>query len=172
MKNSDQPYFCRVSDVALCRPGSRVRPVLYGLAAVVMFLQLPGCGSTNGTGNQDTEQSAESEHFVPAHKPADFESLVAELERRFAELSESSEQRDDDGHVLQRTELRDIVRWIPELAAGSELQRKEFEKAVLCSQMLMQILESSQGPQSGDNRDWKNPVGELRALVPESKDAG
>jgi hypothetical protein len=137
-----------------------------------MFLQLPGCGSTNGTGNPDTNQSAESEHSVPAHKPDNFESLVAELERRFTELSVSVVQRDDDGRGLQRTELQDIVKWIPELAAGSELQRKEFEKAVLCSQMLMQILESSQGPQSGDNRDWKNPVGELRALVPESKDAG
>lgn len=172
MKNSDQPHFCRVSEVAVCRPESSVRPVLYGVAVIVMFLQLPGCGSTNGTGNQETEQSAKSEHFVPAHKPADFESLVSELERRFTELSESSEQRDDNGRVLQRTELRDIVRWIPELAAGSELQRKEFEKAVLCSQMLMQILESSQEPQSRDNRDWKNIIGELRALVPKSKDSG
>ncbi|MEI7699785.1 MAG: hypothetical protein WCK86_08325 [Planctomycetia bacterium] len=172
MKNSDQPLFCKAFTVTAVRQITSVRPLLYGLAAVLICLQLPGCDSVNGTGDQDMELSMESEHSAPAHKPADFESLVAELERRFTELSMSSVQRDGDGRGLQTTELQDIVKWIPELAASSELQRKEFEKAVLCSQMLIQILDSNQVRQSGENRDWKKPVGELRALVPESKDAG
>ena len=136
-----------------------------------ILLMLAGCGVTEqGSDSQDAEHL---EHFVPAHKPNDFSSLVDQLALRFPHLGSAGSNADPNspGENLQQ-ELADIIGWIPELAADSDLKKVDFESAVVAADKLLRLFK--------DTRDAANAqpveaavleplIAELRQLVPKSK---
>lgn len=70
-------------------------------------------------------------HHDPQHKPENLPGLVASLNQRL-QATEFSEH--------QWKEILDIVRWIPELAADSDLRRQDFELAMQISERLLAEL--------------------------------
>lgn len=68
----------------------------------------------------------EEAHAVPAHHPRTFRRAVADIGRRGAVLTAGG--LDDESREFQRRQLLDIVRWLPELAADTELGRRAWER--------------------------------------------
>jgi len=95
---------------------------------VVCLFALVGCSSAS-TGSQDagSSQSSHAEegdddhahHVIPDHKPETFPEAVEQLEER------TSPQASRDATSIQ--ELKDIIGWLPELAAQTDLPRADWE---------------------------------------------
>lgn len=117
--------------------------------------------------HEDHEDHEHLEHFVPPHKPASYEELVSQLFFRCETLPKLA---DADAAEFQKrsTELRDILNWIPEIAADSNLKRKGFESAIADGKSLLQSFEASQGGKTLRMADVQEPLDRLKALVPDS----
>ena len=77
------------------------------------------------------------------------------------------------GHATALQEFSDIVGWIPELAADSELMKADFESAVATGNKLTAAFAETLGPQSTkpfDAATIEPLIEELRKLVPQSQD--
>jgi len=136
-----------------------------------MLLMLAGCGATEQA--SDLPEAPHLEHFVPAHKPKDFSSLVDQLALRFPQLGSAGSNADPNNQAENaQQELADIIGWIPELAADSDLKKADFESAVVAADKLSKLFEDT-----GDAANAKpveaavfEPlIAELRQLVPKSQ---
>lgn len=117
-----------------------------------------------GCGQGAMEVEEEAHHEFPPHRPSSYEHLVSELERRVAlHQAEGSKAWDD-------SELRDLVGWIPEFAADSELKRQDFEAAAKLG-LELQVQLSAGGVISGDRvQSVGDVLSGLRDLVERSRD--
>lgn len=79
------------------------------------------------------------EHFVPAHKPANFSVAVEEIRDRAEHLGQHTGQGHDDA-ILEFQELSDIVNWLPELAADSDLNESDWNAASAAAKLLAENL--------------------------------
>lgn len=116
---------------------------------------------------EDDQDHEHLEHFVPPHKPASFEELVSQLAFRCESLPQLAEA-DEKEFQKRSIELRDIIQWIPELSADSNLQRQEFETAVEEGKQLLQAFESSDAGRSLSIGAVQKNLDALKSLVPES----
>ena len=157
-----------------------IKSMLPLMAMAGLSLAVSGCGSKDDHHeDHDDEHHHDDhhlEHFVPAHKPADYGALVDQLEKRIAKQSSptsSGEGVMDPGQsATARQELIDIIGWIPELAADSELRKKEFEAAVAAGTRLSIALgfaKQTDGSTSADASTIPELLDELRALVSKSQ---
>lgn len=69
---------------------------------------------------------AEHDHGPPPHMPANFPQAVAELRRRHLLWTASTFAREAQPTDPKHQELRDIVGWLPMLAADSDLTEAEW----------------------------------------------
>jgi hypothetical protein len=93
-------------------------------------LSLPaGCSRATGVGEEDEHL----EHYIPPHKPQNFRELVEQLSKRVTRLAGAT-----DPSAAELQELRDIIDWIPELAADSELLKADWELAERTGKELQQ----------------------------------
>ena len=135
-------------------------------------LTLSGCGSS-AESHEDEHHSEHLEHFVPAHKPATFADLVDQLALRTQKLCETS--RSSNGGGEQQTamqEFSDIIGWIPELAADSELMKADFESVVATGNSITVVFAETlrtQQTKSFDAATIEPHIEELRKLVPLSQ---
>lgn len=141
------------------------------MAWVGFSVAISGCGSS-----EEHAEDEHLEHFVPAHKPADFAALVEQLEKRIAQQSPSSVASEGapaaDQSATARQELIDIIGWIPELAADSELRKQEFETAVSAGAGLNIALgfeKPAEGTTAVDQSSIPKLLDELKALVSKSQ---
>lgn len=131
-----------------------------------------GCGSSHEGHDEHGEEHADHEHlehFVPAHKPKDFAELVDQLALRFPKLGSTDT---GDEHRTARQELADIIGWIPELAADSELKKADFETAVATVTRFSKALEETATATKATSVDppvFESLIEELRQLVPKSQ---
>lgn len=147
----------------------------------LVLVALPGCqksplSETNrsqsltsdpeGEGHHD-EDHEHLEHFVPPHKPASFEELVSQLAFRCETLPKLS-AADEKEFQKRSVELRDIIQWIPELSADSNLKRQEFETAVEEGKQLLQAFESSDAGRTLSMEAVQKNLDALKTLVPNS----
>lgn len=136
-----------------------------------MLLVLAGCGATEQ--GSDSQEAEHLEHFVPAHKPKDFSLLVDQLALRFPQLVSAGSRTDADtpqGNAQQ--ELADIIGWIPELAADSDLRKADFESALVAADKLSKLLEETEGAANAKPVEaavFEPLIAELRQLVPKSQ---
>ena len=144
---------------------------LYWMACLGVLTAIVGCGS-----HEDHHEDEHLEHFVPAHKPADYSALVEQLEKRIAQQSRPSDAAEGAADAAQsataRQELIDILGWIPELAADSELRKQEFEAAVSAGTRLSISLGfEKQGDSTTpvDQSTIPKFLEELKALVSKSQ---
>jgi hypothetical protein len=143
------------------------------IALISCVFTLSGCGSS-AESHEDEHHDEHLEHFVPSHKPKTFTELVDQLALRATTLNEAGQP--DDGDKARATALQefsDIIGWIPELAADSELMRADFESAVATGNKLTTAFAETLGPQKMkaiDATKFAPLIEELRTLVPKSQD--
>lgn len=145
---------------------------LQGSAVLLMLLSLSGgligCGRSDEPGAGAVSGNAVSEeghehhhHHHPSHKPDSFQELPTELRWRLS--------ADESGRVSpsrrRLRQLQDIVGWIPELAADSELRRAGFEQAVAQQRVLQQVLDAITAGGSADMAAWNAAVASLQQLA-------
>ena len=134
-------------------------------------LTLSGCGPSAESHEDEHEQL---EHFFPAHKPHSFGELVEQLALRTRQLAAGDQPSDgsDEVHATALQEFSDIIGWIPELAADSELLKADFESAVATGKKLTTAFAETMGPQKTkavDMATLERLIDELRKLVPKSQ---
>lgn len=118
---------------------------------------------------EDQSEDQHLEHVIPAHKPATFEEAVTQLRERRdqVELTATSER---DPQEL--AELGDIIRWLPDIAADSELLRNDWEQvqrdSVRLEELYQQLVSNVDSEQ--DVIDWQEIMGGLEELVPAASD--
>jgi len=107
---------------------------------------LSGCGTSEHAEAHDDDHHLE--HFVPHHKPANFAQAVEEIEHRAEHLSEhAGHGHDDEADEFQ--ELLDVVDWIPELAADSDLNEADWTTAITAAAAVKKTLEASRATDGG-----------------------
>ena len=134
-------------------------------------LTLSGCGPSAESHEDEHEQL---EHFFPAHKPHSSGELVEQLALRTRQLAAGDQPSDgsDEVHATALQEFSDIIGWIPELAADSELMKADFESAVATGKKLTTAFAETMGPQKTkavDMATLERLIDELRKLVPKSQ---
>ena len=162
----------RTTEVGLFR---MIRVMVPLMAWAVLSLAVSGCGSKDDH-HEDHHDDHHLEHFVPAHKPADYGALVDELEKRISKqlppTGSGEEVKDPAQSATARQELIDIIGWIPELAADSELRKKDFEAAVAAGTRLSIALgfaKQTDGSSPVDASMIPELLDELKALVSKSQ---
>lgn len=146
----------------------RLHPLMRATLALIILAGL-GCSkevSSEAEAHDDVhshkhEHDHDHEHHhVPDHKPENFSMLVTSLDERL-HASEIDEHDWD--------EIIDIVRWIPELAADSDLRRKDFESALHISEILMAELQplTKQKP-APISKKVEDAIGALKDLATRS----
>jgi hypothetical protein len=145
--------------------------------AVLLFLT-SGCGrsesersdqsvgETAAAKNQQHDHDHEHHHHArPAHKPDNFQQLPTEL-RRMLIADESGAVRPSRRRQQQ---LREIVGWIPELTADSDLRRADFDTAVAQQPKLQRVLDQIAAGRSPDMTAWNAAVDQLQQLADQLK---
>jgi hypothetical protein len=126
-----------------------------------------------GVGCYRAATSDEAEHERPAHKPYSVSAAVERLEQLHGIiLSEAAIPQ--DRHIDVFAEYIDVVRWLPELAADSDLSRERWEQIDRRAAELLLCLESlgtlSDDEQREAYRRQRQRIEEhleaLRGLVP------
>ena len=105
------------------------------IPTVILCLALVGCRSSS--------DATEPDHEVPKHKPATFGDAIEEIERRHANLVQSSLDSKPNLNEQELSELLDIIGWLPELAADSPMKKPEWDRANATSKELQSLYESA-----------------------------
>ena len=92
----------------------------------LLSIAVSGCG-TETTTSQAADHAEEEhlEHFVPEHKPADFSAAVDSVQSRIQQLTSAKESRP---RTEELSELGEIIDWLPEIAANSDMRRRNWEQ--------------------------------------------
>jgi hypothetical protein len=131
---------------------------------MIISVAVTGCFGRPETDNDETarhetDAHETAEHFVPDHWPADLPDAAAKLAQRAAALAGPSselsnippgESRSDDP-VAGRTpmiekELRDIVGWVPEIAADTPLTEAQWMVVYEASESMSKRLRTMRRP--------------------------
>lgn len=107
---------------------------LLGATALILAAAMAGgCAGPAG----DHEEDA---HALPEHHPRTFRRAVVDIGHRGGVLT--SGMLEGPELELQRRQLLDVVRWLPELAADTELGRRDWERVNDAARTLARELES------------------------------
>lgn len=111
------------------------------LVIVLMTCGLAGCSDGHSmTVRKDEHEHDDHEHHdhAPKHKPHDYTDGLAELASRYTNLRLQAES-DRSTHLA---ELIDIARWLPELAADSDMPEAEWNLVFEGSNELVALLKT------------------------------
>ncbi len=98
--------------------------ILQKTLCVALLIAACGCGSETAADSASGPSDEEHlEHHVPEHKPHDFSAAVDSIQTRVQQLETSNDPTDE-----QLSELRDILNWLPEIAADSDMRRPHWEQ--------------------------------------------
>ena len=103
-------------------------------ASVVTFLLLTlitGCSPTKPVTSAKPAMTHEEEHGIPPHKPHNFAKAVSEVQQRGHELLNSNTRSE-----VAVAEWFDIIGWLLELAADTDLVRADWDKVARVSTQL------------------------------------
>jgi len=133
------------------------------IAAVVGTLLLAGCPGAAPPGP--------AEHHTPAHKPADYPAAVARLSELDREIVAGHARPAGELDVF--TEAGDIVRWLPELAADSDLGEEPWNRIARGADELGTLIARVQAAPAAQQRDaflalagqWEHGLDELAAIA-------
>jgi hypothetical protein len=97
--------------------------------AIAVFVTASWCIGCRGGGTD------RAEHVTPAHKPLDYAAAVERLEdlRRAILAGQTRSPNELDWFV----ELQDVARWLPELAADSDLEEASWNRVDEVAQRLV-----------------------------------
>lgn len=101
-----------------------------------------------------------AEHGIPRHKPADFALCVKAISGTGHGLLHHADDQ-------QAAAFRDFLRWLPELAAETDLRKPDWDEVALIAREFEQWFPLGGNPVS--HRDFDQLVGRLRKLVKQSQ---
>lgn len=85
-----------------------------------------GCGSA--TVSPSAADEVHLDHHVPAHKPVTFSAAIDALRSRARALRKEGVVEHSDRLSSELAEIRDIVDWLPELAADSDMGKADWDQ--------------------------------------------
>jgi hypothetical protein len=95
-----------------------------GVYSITGFLALGLLAGCNSHASSATE---EDEHGAPPHKPAGFVEGVAAIHDRLAKFQTTDIPLDREARRQQAGELKDIIQWLPELAAETDMRKSDWD---------------------------------------------
>ena len=100
-----------------------------------------------------------AEHHTPAHKPADYSAAVTQLGKLHEEIVGGRARPAGELDVF--TELGDVVRWLPELAADSDLPEEPWNRVARTSDELLVLVAQIQAAPRDQRHcvPWQRPNG-------------
>ena len=116
------------------------------LSTLLMLISSTGCSEAGsplfgGSGSGDEEEHLE--HVIPPHKPRKCRDLVSAISDRVSQLA--AESSTPDRKIVLRQELNDVIAWIPETAADSDLLKSDWEKAADIGRKLQIVFRQCYG---------------------------
>jgi hypothetical protein len=112
------------------------------LPTCLLIVLLAGCHGV---------ETEEAEHHTPEHMPADYPAAVDRLLALHVEFINGSSRAADEIDVFAET--YDIVRWLPMLAADSELKEEPWNRVHAASRSLEEILTAVLAFNGDDRRE-------------------
>ena len=106
--------------------------------SLMLFPSLMGC--------QQPGTQEEEAHHIPEHLPADFDQALTRIEQLAVHLTDGVALEQKPVEVDVSTELRDVVRWLPELAAQSDLNEDDWNAVDAATRELIEGFEKSKEP--------------------------
>jgi hypothetical protein len=120
-----------------------------------------------GCNNQSVDDDHEKvEHFIPAHWPSDLVDASDKITQRASQLIGQSTT---DATTIE-SELRDIVGWVPEIAADTDLTEAQWDPIHQASEKLSKRLAKMPRPLDESTRsaieEYSNLLVEAAKLLP------
>ena len=134
-----------------------------------LLIGISGCGPVVPPSSSTKEQADDyhSSHGMAAHRPESFVAAVEQLATRYETLAATP-----SNIAVALQELKDIVRWLPELAGDSELRRADWERVQRRTLELQQRSEPWKTVNDAADPEARNHyekiVAELRPLAEKS----
>src|SRR6267378_2355946 len=75
-------------------------------------------------------------HHLPEHRPQSFTDAVRAVRSRLAKLSAEGAIENRQQFAREAQELRDIIQWLPELAAETDLRKADWDRVHSASRRL------------------------------------
>lgn len=106
----------------------------------VLLLTSTACRKESAVGDDDHDHSEhEADHHFPDHHPRQFHAAVRRLET--IDRESKGEAKRPKFEVSPATELADIGRWLPMLAADTDMPEAEWNQVVIISRSLQDIAD-------------------------------
>lgn len=120
--------------------------------------------SVTGCSQDASEESGHVHHDFPDHRPANLKSAVAAIKLRSWELANRG------GRIGSREfyQLVDIINWVPEMAADSDLEKADWESAKAAAVSMRSKVLSKQLEIATLESVVKDELEILEALVPKA----
>jgi len=129
------------------------------LGGLVLSLSVIGC---------EVASSGDSEHHHHHHNHdqprATFAKSVAEIQWRSARFTSGREPTNPALHESKRQKLLDVMQHLPELAADTELKKREWDRVEAISKELLAIL---QPPDAASGKEAPVSPGRIEPLIAE-----
>lgn len=90
---------------------------VYSLGIVLVLATITGCG-------EEKESLHEMDHVTPAHWPGNLQDAASKISERVQRISAKIGSESD--LQLAETELRELIEWVPEVAADSDLSEEDW----------------------------------------------
>jgi hypothetical protein len=153
-------------------------PIAKWLACAVVAMILAGCGADtppkSASSSADQEHAHDDhdhhhDHGIPDHKPATFAEAVRQLPRR-QKLVVSEFKVGHLDHALEAVgRFQDLIRWLPELAADTDLVESDWNAVQAIAQRMEAIVRPWPGyqskPAAQEIESLTELTGELRPLA-------
>jgi hypothetical protein len=139
-------------------------------AGLLVCLLLTGCGA-------EKESLFEEEHDLPAHWPSGLADAANKIDQRLSQLRVAMESKHASaGHELDQSEseLRDLVEWIPEVAADTDLNETQWLLIYEMCEVMREHLSRGDVSAFGIEEDFRRLQGLLvdsERMLPSSTDA-
>ena len=112
------------------------------------------------------------DHHIADHRPEDYADLVRQLERRPSLIhAEADHDMRHAAHELE--ELRDIIAWLPEIAADTDLVKRDWDDANRIAGELAKLVPvqaetfvERMKPGSDAEAEYQQRVSKLSELIP------
>lgn len=143
-------------------------------AVTWLLIGIPGCGPVVPPSSSTTEPPNDyhSSHGIAAHRPESFAAAVEQLATRYEALAATPSENSAANVTVALQELKDIVRWLPELAGDSDLRRADWEQVQRLSLELQQRIELwksvNDATETAARTHYEKIVAELRPLAEKS----
>ncbi len=118
---------------------------------------------TNGCTSESTsvkKREDKREHHIPPHKPASLLDSIPALKNRIREIEENASNISD----IQVSEFKEIIDWIPELAADSDLNHKDWNEVNELSHKIKKIFSEIEN-QLNQNKEVQAQINDFNLVV-------